>query len=170
MKRGTNEHGIIWPSSKKLKQCHDEEPNTDCYLEKPSKRAGLEKEVSKGAAAIMTTVENPPSEFLKESNIHAKVHLDGVNQLNIAQPNGSYEGDLVWIDFSFTSSFDQLIELICKKFRLELDKFKIKYLDVDKEWLLMTCLSDLTHALLHNSSSGRKSIRLSITDMVIPES
>lgn len=78
----------------------------------------------------------------------AKLHLDGANQSNVPLLNGSarsfdfvkacYEGDPVWIDFSLTSSFDRWNELVCKKFGLELNKFKIKYLDDDKEWFLVT--------------------------------
>lgn len=89
-----------------------------------------------------------------------------------ARPEGSlctfvvkatYKEDTIRFDFSLTSGFTELQEVVGN--RLGLSRFKIKFLDDDNEWILLTHDSDLQYCLQLSRVSGNNVVRLSILDV-----
>ncbi|XP_021746260.1 uncharacterized protein LOC110712140 isoform X2 [Chenopodium quinoa] len=110
-----------------------------------------------------------------DSHQGAEVHLNGANErtLSDALPQNEkssnfivkayYNDDIVRFDFSLSKSIDQLKEEIANKLELEVNTFKIKYKDEEKEKVTVTDISDLEHALnLSRSSNNSSVVRLFI--------
>lgn len=77
----------------------------------------------------------------------------------------NYKEDIIRFRLPLSSCMVDLAGEISKRLKLDIGTFNVKYLDVDHEWVLATCDSDLRECLEVASSSSRNPIRLSVHDI-----
>lgn len=77
----------------------------------------------------------------------------------------TYMEDTVRFELCYGNTLEELNQKVAKNLKLELNKFKIKYEDTDKEWLLMSMDSHLDYALSISKSYGTNLVRLLITPL-----
>ncbi|XP_021755415.1 protein NLP2-like [Chenopodium quinoa] len=131
--------------------------------------------VSNLTSDTVETIRENLMETLGDIDHHqcAHEHLDGANECTLSdalQQNESsssnftvkatYKDDIVRFDFSLSNSIDQLKEEVANQLELEVNTFKIKYQDEDKDWVLVTRISNLEHALNLSRSNDSNVVRL----------
>ncbi|MCO5564825.1 hypothetical protein L7F22_018493 [Adiantum nelumboides] len=75
-----------------------------------------------------------------------------------------YKGNTTRFKLRLHSSYVEVKEEVGKRFNLSLDSFDIKYLDDDKEWVMLACDADLEECFDLLKSSAGSHIKLKVRD------
>ncbi|KAL3499198.1 hypothetical protein ACH5RR_038291 [Cinchona calisaya] len=114
---------------------------------------------------------NPPrfDAILKDSMATAAermLQFSARPELKTITIKATYREDILRFRLPLDSCIDKLKEEIAKRLKLELGSFEIKYLDDDREWVLVACNADLQECVDISSSSGSNLIRLLVHDIM----
>ncbi|XP_073131744.1 protein NLP6-like [Henckelia pumila] len=73
-----------------------------------------------------------------------------------------FEDDVIKFQSHMSSRMEELEEQVARKLKIEIGSFKLKYLDEDGQWILLTCDEDLQLGLMTLASEGKTPIQLQV--------
>ncbi|KAH7550091.1 hypothetical protein JRO89_XS13G0133800 [Xanthoceras sorbifolium] len=94
-------------------------------------------------------------------------HVHTRQEMKTVTIKATFREDIIRFRISLSSGILELKEEVAKRLKLEVGTFDIKYLDDDKEWVLIACDADLQECLDISRSSGSNIIRLSIHETTV---
>ena len=79
-----------------------------------------------------------------------------------------YRDDTVRFRVGFTYGYADILEEIARRFKLDVDRFDLKYLDDEEEWVMLTCNADLIECFDQFRFCKRDHVRLIVRDRMNP--
>lgn len=79
----------------------------------------------------------------------------------------TYKDDIIRFRIQLSSGIVELREEVAKRLKLDVGTFDIKYMDDDREWVLIVCDADLQECIDISKSSGSNIIRLLVHDLTV---
>lgn len=76
--------------------------------------------------------------------------------------NARFEDDVIKFQSRLSSRMEELEEQVARKLKIAIGSFKLKYLDEDGQWILLTCDEDLQLGLKTLASEGKTPIQLQV--------
>ncbi|XP_073133239.1 protein NLP6-like [Henckelia pumila] len=73
-----------------------------------------------------------------------------------------FEDDVIKFQSHMSSRMEEPEEQVARKLKIEIGSFKLKYLDEDGQWILLTCDEDLQLGLMTLASEGKTPIQLQV--------
>ncbi|XP_022136627.1 protein NLP6 isoform X2 [Momordica charantia] len=115
---------------------------------------------------------NPPdNQALKQpmdSTIcHTVPHISVRQEPRRMTIKATYKEDIIRFRIPLSSGIVELREEVAKRLKLEVGTFDIKYMDDDREWVLIACDADLQECVDISRSSGSNIIRLLVHDLTV---
>ncbi|KAJ6347270.1 hypothetical protein OIU76_003874 [Salix suchowensis] len=98
------------------------------------------------------------------SPLHAIPHATPMQEMKRVTIKATYREDVIRFRISLSSGIVELKEEVAKRLKLEVGTFDIKYLDDDRECVLIACDADLLECMDVSRSSSSNIIRLSVHD------
>ncbi|XP_023552346.1 protein NLP6 isoform X1 [Cucurbita pepo subsp. pepo] len=113
---------------------------------------------------------NPPDIALRqpmESVCHTVPYMSAGQDARRMTIKASYKEDIIRFRIPLSSGIVELREEVAKRLKMEVGTFDIKYMDDDREWVLMACDADLQECVEISKSSGSNIIRLLVHDISV---
>ncbi|KAJ6703415.1 PLANT REGULATOR RWP-RK FAMILY PROTEIN [Salix viminalis] len=96
--------------------------------------------------------------------LHAIPHATPMQEMKRVTIKATYREDVIRFRISLSCGIVELKEEVAKRLKLEVGTFDIKYLDDDRECVLIACDADLLECMDVSRSSSSNIIRLSVHD------
>lgn len=140
--------------------------------------AGSSKDLKNLCASVADAVlDEPVPEFCwsnhhdialrqpMDSICHTVPHISPRQEPRRITIKATYKEDIIRFRIPLSSGIVELREEVAKRLKLEVGTFDIKYIDDDREWVLIACDADLQECVDISKSSGSNIIRLSVHDL-----
>uniref|UniRef100_A0A9I9DCA0 Protein NLP6 n=1 Tax=Cucumis melo TaxID=3656 RepID=A0A9I9DCA0_CUCME len=140
--------------------------------------AGSSKDLKNLCASVADAVlDEPVPEFCwsnhhdialrqpMDSICHTVPHISLRQEPRRMTIKATYKEDIIRFRIPLSSGIVELREEVAKRLKLEVGTFDIKYIDDDREWVLIACDADLQECVDISKSSGSNIIRLSVHDL-----
>ena len=79
-----------------------------------------------------------------------------------------YRDDTIRFRAGFSYGYADILEEIARRFKLDVDRFDLKYLDDEEEWVMLTCNADLIECFDQFRFCKRDHVRLMVRDHMNP--
>uniref|UniRef100_A0A5B6ZX78 Plant regulator RWP-RK family protein n=1 Tax=Davidia involucrata TaxID=16924 RepID=A0A5B6ZX78_DAVIN len=173
MENGSKEESTWTPTSHDL--CHEpQRPLGGSLIENSGSSKDLRNFFPSAAAAFLegrvseSSWTDPPCSdpAPKQAAATLPQPMPAKQDMRIVTFKATYRVDTLKFRLSSTSGIDELKEEVTKRLPLEAGTFNIKYLDDDREWILIACDADLQDCMNMSSSLGNNIIRLLVHDKI----
>nr|PNR33779.1 hypothetical protein PHYPA_023595 [Physcomitrium patens] len=155
--KGGDQHGSHGFSEDPVSSCNrandGEEEVTGCGLESPGFGSSPASDCSSPSTGVNGT-----------SNKKAWAGQEDGAAITVKVTHGL---DTVRVKFSRNGSFVELKEEVRRRLKLVGQKFSLKYLDDDEEWMLLACDADLQESIDLMRVSGRHAIKLMVCNSML---
>ncbi|KAL5998893.1 hypothetical protein ACLOJK_009841 [Asimina triloba] len=109
---------------------------------------------------------NPRSELPTQQAVATLTRVLPSRELMTVTIKATYKEDVIRFRLPYTSGVVELKEEVSKRLKLVVGTFETKYLDDDREWVLLACDADLQECMEIKRLSGGNMIRLLVHDIV----
>lgn len=132
--------------------------------------------------ASLAQVNQPTTSSMTDSSNASTTHGNSSSSPDIGEPKGSktpiceansritikatFKEDTIRFKFDPYLGCFQLYEEIAKRFKLQIGTFQLKYMDDEKEWVIMANESDLLECLEILDFMGTRNVKFQVCDVV----